>query len=93
MCIRDRYYDLIVTGDLGSFGSKLLFEICSNQGVNIKENFLDCGCLIYDGLPDTYCGGSGCGCSAITLNGYLTVSYTHLDVYKRQAVYCCRWIF
>lgn len=65
------YYDLIVTGDLGSFGSELLFEICADRGVKLKDNFLDCGCLIFDGLADTYCGGSGCGCSAITLNGYL----------------------
>lgn len=35
-------------------------------------NFQDCGLLIYDReKQDMHAGGSGCGCSASVLNGYL----------------------
>lgn len=64
-------YDLIVTGDLGDLGSKLLIEILEKQGIDISEQHRDCGALIFDNeTQDTHCGGSGCGCSASVLCGY-----------------------
>ena len=36
------------------------------------SNLADCGTMIYDlEGQDVHCGGSGCGCSAVVLNGYL----------------------
>lgn len=38
----------------------------------ILDNYEDCGCLIFDPeTQDVHCGGSGCGCSAAVLTGYL----------------------
>ncbi|MDO5111083.1 MAG: stage V sporulation protein AD [Clostridia bacterium] len=65
-------YDLVVTGDLGSFGSTMFRELCAHKGLALGERHLDCGNAIFD--PNTQnvdCGGSGCGCSAAVLNGYL----------------------
>jgi stage V sporulation protein AD len=65
-------FDLIVTGDLGVTGSDILRELFANAGVTLGQNYTDCGALIY-GLtePDVSAGGSGCGCSAVTLCGYI----------------------
>ena len=64
-------YDLIVTGDLGSLGKEILLDLFHRDGIEFK-NLEDCGVLIYDAqTQDVHCGGSGCGCSAAVLNGYL----------------------
>ncbi len=64
------YYDLIVTGDLGIVGSKLVKELCSMEGVEIN-NHKDCGVMIFDpSVQNTGAGGSGCGCSASVFCGY-----------------------
>ena len=65
-------YDLIVTGDLGQLGKEVLIKLCSDMGYPIGGKVTDCGTLIFDPTKqDVHCGGSGCGCSAITLCGYL----------------------
>ena len=64
-------YDLIVTGDLGTLGSQLLLELLGREGVELS-NHTDCGVLIFDAKKqDVHCGGSGCGCCASVLTGYL----------------------
>ena len=66
------YYDLIVTGDLGQQGKDLLLTLCAKNGISIGGKLTDCGTLIFDPMKqDVHSGGSGCGCSAITLCGYL----------------------
>lgn len=65
------YYDLIITGDLGEFGSEIFREMCMENGMDIGDNYVDCGNIIFDKSQDAYCGGSGCGCSGAVLNGYL----------------------
>lgn len=61
-------YDLILTGDLGEVGSKLMKELLDRDGIHIKNNHKDCGLLIYDQkAQDVHAGGSGCGCSATVL--------------------------
>ncbi len=66
------YYDLIVTGDLGQLGKDILISMCSDTGISVGGILTDCGTLIYDApKQDVHCGGSGCGCSAVTLCGYL----------------------
>lgn len=64
-------YDLIITGDLGTLGSKLLTEFLLKQDIDISVQHRDCGAMIFDNeAQDTHCGGSGCGCSASVLCGY-----------------------
>ena len=66
------FYDLIVTGDLGELGRELLIELFRQDGVNLESNHTDCGLLIFDcKSQDVHSGGSGCGCCASVLTGYL----------------------
>lgn len=65
-------YDLIVTGDLGQTGKDLLLEMARLEGLALAGRLTDCGTLIFDlDRQDVHSGGSGCGCSAVTLCGYL----------------------
>jgi stage V sporulation protein AD len=64
-------YDLIVTGDLGRLGSELLEELFRRDGVDLLSRHTDCGLLIFGPEQDVHCGGSGCGCAASVLTGYL----------------------
>lgn len=65
-------YDLIVTGDLGQLGKEMLMELAKDEGIPLGGKLADCGTLIFDNTTqDVHAGGSGCGCSAITLCGYL----------------------
>lgn len=64
-------YDLIVTGDLAAIGRSLTEQLVKQAGYDISKNYTDCGVLIYDPAQDTHAGGSGCGCSASVLCGYL----------------------
>ena len=66
-------YDRIYTGDLGKVGQEILLKLLEENGRDIQKQHRDCGIEIFD--PDTQntgCGGSGCGCSAITLASYIT---------------------
>lgn len=65
-------YDKIITGDLGSVGQQILFDLMEKQGYDIRRQHLDCGMLIFDdAVQDTHAGGSGCGCSAAVLAAYI----------------------
>ena len=65
-------YDLIVTGDLGQLGHDILLDQFSRIGVRLKGSYDDCGVMIFDRVrQDVHAGGSGCGCSASVLCGYL----------------------
>lgn len=65
-------YDKIITGDLGYVGQSILFDLMRGKGVDLKQNHLDCGMLIFDqNAQDTHAGGSGCGCAAVTLSAYI----------------------
>ena len=64
-------YDLIVTGDLGALGSRILKRLTEKEGVNIQANHVDCGEIVYNVIEDEFQGGSGAGCSAVVLNSYL----------------------
>ena len=65
-------YDLVVTGDLGHHGRDLLIELLRQSGVDVREDRLfDCGCEIFSARQDVHAGGSGCGCAASMLCGYL----------------------
>ena len=65
-------FDLIITGDLGQLGKDILMELAEKDGVSLAGKLSDCGCLVFDNTTqDVHAGGSGCGCSAITLCGYI----------------------
>lgn len=66
-------YDLIVTGDLGLTGTKLLYEVLQKEySIDIRAEHKDCGLMIFDlNKQDVHSGGSGCGCSASVLCSYL----------------------
>ena len=64
-------FDAIYTGDLGQVGSGLFRELMTAEGV-VMKNHQDCGCLLYDTEQQTVkSGGSGPGCSAAVLCGYI----------------------
>jgi stage V sporulation protein AD len=64
-------YDLIVTGDLGALGSRILKDLTWEKGVDIQKNHVDCGEIIYNVLEDEFQGGSGAGCSAVVFGSYI----------------------
>ena len=66
------YYDKIITGDLGKVGQTVLIDLLNKKGIDISGQHMDCGIEIFDaGEQDTHAGGSGCGCSAVTLSAYV----------------------
>lgn len=72
------YYDLIVTGDLATVGKEIALELLKKEGYDLQNNYNDCGCMIFDNTKqDTHSGGSGCGCSASVLNGFLYNQLKH----------------
>lgn len=67
-----RDFDMIVTGDLGQLGKDVLLELAKREGLELGGVIADCGCMVFDApAQDVHSGGSGCGCSAITLCGHL----------------------
>ena len=65
-------YDLILTGDLGALGSRILKDLMWEKGVDISANHVDCGEVIYKVIEDEFQGGSGAGCSAVVFNSYIS---------------------
>ncbi len=65
-------FDLILTGDLGHEGGSILKDLMHIEGYELKDNYTDCGILIFDqATQDTHAGGSGCGCSAAVLTAHI----------------------
>lgn len=64
-------YDLILTGDLGALGSRILKDLMWEKGVDISANHVDCGEVIYKVIEDEFQGGSGAGCCAVVFNSYI----------------------
>lgn len=47
-------------------------DLSETKGFNIRNNYNDCGVLIFDkNSQDVHSGGSGCGCCATVFSGYL----------------------
>lgn len=70
--VKPTHYDRIVTGDLGKVGTEILIKLLRDNGYDIGKMHMDCGVEIFsNSIQDTHSGGSGCGCSASTLAGYL----------------------
>ena len=81
--VDETYYDRIITGDLGQVGKRLLLDYLVKAGFDIESRYMDCGIEIFDdATQDTHAGGSGCGCSASVLCGYI-LSKIRDGVWKR----------
>lgn len=65
------YYDAIISGDLGHIGKDIAIDLALSKGYNIKNNYNDCGVLMFDKqTQDTHSGGSGCACLGTIFSGY-----------------------
>ena len=73
-------YDLIVSGDLGTFGSEMLLDLGKKYGLDLAGRYLDCGASIYLEEQGFSCGGSGAGCSAVVLAAELLERIERGDV-------------
>ena len=79
---RPEDYDMILTGDLGALGSRILKDLTWEKGYDISANHVDCGEVVYKVIEDEFQGGSGAGCSAIVLNSFV-LTKMHAGLYKR----------
>ena len=64
-------YDIILSGDLGALGSRILKDLCWEKGYDISSNHVDCGEIVYKVIEYEFQGGSGAGCSAVVFNSYV----------------------
>ena len=50
----------------------MVLIMARKEGISLGGKLVDCGCMVFDlEKQDVHAGGSGCGCSAITLCGEL----------------------
>lgn len=61
------YYDLVLTGDLGCVGSKIMEDYLKDTYKIKLKKYMDAGCKIYLDSQDTYAGGSGPVCLPLYL--------------------------
>lgn len=65
------YYDLILTGDLSTYGKRIILELFKKDNIELK-NYDDCGLILYDKQnQNVFAGGSGCACCALTTYSYI----------------------
>jgi len=66
------YYDLILTGDLGIYGKKILIDYMKKEYNITLKNYDDSGTMIYDyNSQPVYAGGSGPVCLPLVSYGYI----------------------
>lgn len=62
----EKYYDLILTGDLGIYGTKILKECYKKKYKNTLDNVIDSGSIFYNN-KNVYAGASGPLCLPLIL--------------------------
>lgn len=66
------YYDLILTGDLGIYGKKILKEYMKTEYDIELKHYDDTACMIYNiGQQKVYAGGSGPACMPLVVYSYI----------------------
>ncbi|MEG2274632.1 MAG: stage V sporulation protein AD, partial [Clostridia bacterium] len=65
-----KYYDLILTGDLGRFGRNALDFLAKKEGYDLSDKLNDCGCLVFSREQKVCQGGSGAGCCSLVFCAY-----------------------
>lgn len=79
-------YDLIVTGDLSNYGSKVFKEELEEAGFNLTNKYIDCGAVIYDNEKQkVYSGGSGPACVMVVTFSYV-IHKMLKGIYKKVLV-------
>lgn len=82
----EKDYDLIVTGDLSRFGSKIFLENIVSRGFDISDHYEDCGNLIYDQKRQNIeAGGSGPTCVMAVTFSYI-VNKMMLGIYNKVLI-------
>ena len=79
-------YDLIVTGDLSFYGSKVFIDELKKKNIDLKDKYIDCGNLIYDTKKqDVVAGGSGPACVMCVSFSYV-INKMIRHIYKKVLV-------
>lgn len=76
------YYDQIITGDLGIFGSEMLVELLRSEGIEISHRHVDCGKLIFSEKQKVHMGGSGAGCSSSVFNSLILHEFSRGSLHR-----------
>lgn len=86
MQLEPSHYDLILTGDLGKIGRETTLDLLEQYGFSVsRDQFKDCGLLIYKENQPVQSGGSGAGCSATVLYSHI-FNQMRIGKYKRILV-------
>ncbi|MFP4016579.1 MAG: stage V sporulation protein AD [Halanaerobiales bacterium] len=64
-------YDLILTGDLGITGLRVLESLLEEKNINTENKLKDCGAEIFGGKKKYGSGGSGVGATAVFLGSVI----------------------
>lgn len=81
------YYDLIVTGDLGRIGSEIAFDLLKENNIHIQKNqYRDCGVLVYKESQPVNAGASGAACPAVVTYGHLLNKIKRGEIQKMLVV-------
>lgn len=64
-------YDLILTGDLGQTGRKILNNLLLEKNLKTKNKLMDCGQEIFGGKKKYGSGGSGAAASAVFMGSVI----------------------
>ncbi|RSK27704.1 stage V sporulation protein AD [Bacillus sp. HMF5848] len=64
-------YDLIITGDLSTYGNKLVQILLNKEGIDLGSSYNDCGLMIFEPNQDVFAGGSGAACCALVTFTYV----------------------
>ena len=76
------YYDLVLTGDLGAQGLKMLRILAEQNNTPYGERVQDGGVLIYSPNQSVGAGGSGCACSAVITLGFINTKMYLGEMHK-----------
>lgn len=70
--IKPDEYDLILTGDLSTYGTNVFKTMLKEYGITLGDNYKDSGLMLYDlEKQNVHAGGSGCGCISLVTLGYV----------------------
>lgn len=72
-------YNLIMTGDLGTLGTRILKDLLWEKGLDVEKQHVDCGELVYNLCEQEYQGGSGAGCSSLVFNSFVMEKFKNKE--------------
>ncbi len=76
-------YDMILSGDLSTYGKELFLNICFQHNLYLTDNYEDAGVMIYNLKEQkVHSGGSGCGCLPAVAFSFV-LNQLQTKVYKK----------